>query len=50
MLGQLRASLAYGRTDEMMAEGLHQAIDRIQLSLNDVGMAVQRQFFDITSH
>jgi uncharacterized alpha-E superfamily protein len=48
LLGQLRARLAYGRVEEMMAKGLHQFIDDIQLSLNDVGAAVQRQFFDIT--
>jgi uncharacterized alpha-E superfamily protein len=47
LLGQMRAGLAYGRMEEMMAEGLHQVIDRIQVSLNDVGIAVQRQFFDI---
>jgi uncharacterized alpha-E superfamily protein len=48
LLGQLRAQLAYGRMEEMMADGLHQVIDRIQVSLNDVGIAVQRQFFDIS--
>jgi uncharacterized alpha-E superfamily protein len=48
LLGQLRAHLAYGRMDEMMAEGLHRVIDSIQSSLNDVGLAVQRQFFDIS--
>jgi hypothetical protein len=31
-----------------MAEGLHRVIDSIQSSLNDVGLAVQRQFFDIS--
>jgi uncharacterized alpha-E superfamily protein len=48
LLGQLRARLAYGRMEEMMAEGLHQVIDRIQISLNDVGVAIQQQFFDIS--
>jgi uncharacterized alpha-E superfamily protein len=48
VLGQLRARLAYGRMEDMIAEGLHQVIDRIQISLNDVGLAIQRHFFDIT--
>lgn len=48
LLGQLRAQLAYGRMEEMMAEGLHHVIDRIQVSLNDVGSRIQSQFFDMS--
>jgi uncharacterized alpha-E superfamily protein len=47
LLGMLRARLAYARIEELMAEGLHEVIDQIQTSLNEIGAATQRQFFDL---
>ena len=47
LLGRLRSELDYAKIDEIMARGLHQYIDSLQAQLNDVGSAVQRQFFDL---
>lgn len=47
LLGRLRSELDYAKIEEIMEQGLHQYIDSLQLQLNDVGAAVQRQFFDL---
>lgn len=46
-LGLLRAKLAYSRIEDFMSQGLHEVIDQIQISINDVGSAIQAQFFDL---
>ena len=45
-LGQLRAELAYTRADQIVARGLHEFVDDLQLRLNYVGEAVSKTFFD----
>ncbi|HWO09023.1 MAG TPA: alpha-E domain-containing protein [Polyangiaceae bacterium] len=44
-LGRLQANLAYSTIQDVMAEGLHEYIDRLQSSLNAVGAAIQAGFF-----
>jgi uncharacterized alpha-E superfamily protein len=46
LLGQLRAKLDYARIDAIMEAGLHEYLDDLQKSLNDVGAAVSRLLFD----
>jgi uncharacterized alpha-E superfamily protein len=47
LLGRLRSELDYAKIEEIMEQGLHQYVDALQGQLNDVGSAVQRQFFDL---
>jgi uncharacterized alpha-E superfamily protein len=46
-LGQLRAELAYTRSDEVIASGLHEFVDSFQSRLNLVGEAIHEAFFDM---
>jgi uncharacterized alpha-E superfamily protein len=46
LLGRLRSELDYAKIDEIMAQGLHQYVDRLQGQLNDAGAAIQSQFFE----
>jgi uncharacterized alpha-E superfamily protein len=46
LLGRLRSELDYAKIEEIMEQGLHQYVDGLQGQLNDVGGAIQRQFFD----
>ncbi len=45
LIGKLRSELAYGRIEEITRHGLHQYIDRLQTSLNEIGDALQAEFF-----
>ena len=45
LLGRLQANLAYSSIEDVMAEGLHEYIDKLQVSLNDVGESIQTGFF-----
>jgi uncharacterized alpha-E superfamily protein len=45
LLGRLQANLTYSSIASVMAEGLHDYIDRLQVSLNGVGDAIQTGFF-----
>jgi uncharacterized alpha-E superfamily protein len=45
LLGRLQANLTYSSIEDVMAEGLHDYIDRLQVSLNGVGDAIQTGFF-----
>lgn len=47
LLGRLRAELDYAKIEEIMQQGLHQYIDQLQVELNDVGSAIQKQFFEL---
>jgi uncharacterized alpha-E superfamily protein len=47
LLGRLRAELDYAKIEEIMEQGLHQYVDSLQVQLNDVGGAIQKQFFEI---
>jgi len=46
-LGQLRARLDYADIPTIMGGGLHEYLDNVQLSLNDVGGAIHKRFFEI---
>ncbi|MEN9579494.1 MAG: hypothetical protein RJA70_2503 [Pseudomonadota bacterium] len=45
-LGQLGAQLGYAKIEDVMATGLHEYIDHLQLALNDVASSLQHEFFD----
>jgi uncharacterized alpha-E superfamily protein len=47
LLGRLRSELDYAKIEEIMEQGLHQYVDSLQKQINDVGGAVQQQFFEI---
>lgn len=47
LLGRLRAELDFAKIDEIMEHGLHQYVDALQVQLNDVGGAIQKQFFEL---
>ena len=44
-LGQLRSELSFVRAEEVVAEGLHEYVDALQLKLNLAGDAVMDEFF-----
>jgi uncharacterized alpha-E superfamily protein len=44
-LGQLRSELGYARVADILAVGLHQFLDSLQIKLNQVGDAVFETFF-----
>jgi uncharacterized alpha-E superfamily protein len=44
-LGQLRSELAFARAQEVLAEGLHEYVDALQLKLNLASDAVMDAFF-----
>ncbi len=46
-LGQLRSELAYARVDEILANGLHEYLDRCQCRLNEIGDSIQQTFFTL---
>jgi uncharacterized alpha-E superfamily protein len=46
-LGALRADFAYKQVDQIIASGLHEFIDALQVRVNDVGDAVFRTFFEL---
>jgi uncharacterized alpha-E superfamily protein len=45
LLGRLQANLAYASIEDVMAEGLHEYIDKLQVALNEIGGAIQAGFF-----
>ena len=46
-LGRLHAELAYARVDEIISSGLHEFLNRFQISLNRLGDAIFETFFDM---
>ena len=44
LLGWLRADIAYMTMDEVLQEGLHEFIDRLQSKLNDIGASFFQTF------
>jgi uncharacterized alpha-E superfamily protein len=46
LLGRLRSKLSYDLPEEVFQVGLHEYIDGLQMSINDVSGAIQKQFFD----
>ena len=49
LVGKLRAELDYAEMDDVMEVGLHEYLDRIQLSLNSIGGAITERFFSHSS-
>jgi uncharacterized alpha-E superfamily protein len=47
LLGQLRAEFAYAQPEEIIALGLHEFVDDLQVRLNLVGEAISETFFAI---
>jgi uncharacterized alpha-E superfamily protein len=45
LLGRLQAHLSYASIEDVMAEGLHEYIDKLQNALNEIGDAIQAGFF-----
>jgi uncharacterized alpha-E superfamily protein len=45
LLGHLQATLAYASIEDVMQHGLHEYIDVLQRSINDIGEAIQTGFF-----
>lgn len=43
---RLRSKLACARVEDIIDLGLHEFVDSLQVQLNDVGDAIQKQFFD----
>jgi len=43
---RLRSKLACARVDDFIESGLHEFVDDLQVQLNQIGMAIQRQFFE----
>jgi uncharacterized alpha-E superfamily protein len=44
-LGLLAAEYEYAVIDDIVAEGLHEHLDKLQIKLNDVGIAIYEAFF-----
>jgi hypothetical protein len=44
LLGRLRADIAYITMEEVLKEGLHEFIDRLQAKLNDIGASILQTF------
>ncbi|HTM45041.1 MAG TPA: alpha-E domain-containing protein [Polyangiaceae bacterium] len=45
LIGQLRARLDYADIEQVMTEGLHEYLDELQSTLNEIGQAVDVRFF-----
>jgi uncharacterized alpha-E superfamily protein len=45
LLGRLGAEYDYAIVDEILAEGLHEHVDRLQSRLNEVGASIYEKFF-----
>lgn len=46
LLGQLVANLDYADIDQVMDFGLHEYLDQLQNTLNQVGMSISQRFFE----
>lgn len=49
-LGQLRSELAYLNVDEMIAVGLHEFLDGLQIKINQVGEEIHNTFFSAAAN
>jgi uncharacterized alpha-E superfamily protein len=47
LIGELRARLDYARIQQIMESGLHEYLDDLQVSLNDIGATLGRMFFHV---
>lgn len=46
-MGKLWSELAYGKAKDIIAGGLHEFIDSLQVRLNEVGNAIHQDFFEL---
>ena len=46
-LGRLEADLAYGDIDEVIARGMHEYLDSLQVQLNEIDTAIGTTYFNI---
>lgn len=46
-IGRLRSELLFGDIEEMLAVGLHEYIDQLQLKLNEIGQSMNDCFFNL---
>ncbi len=46
-LGRLSAEFEYASVEEVLAEGLHARLDRLQSKLNEVSAAISQTFFAV---
>ncbi len=49
LAGRLRADMDYTSIEEVITEGLHEYIDRYQTRLNEIGEALQSDFFSVVT-
>jgi len=47
LVGRLRSQLDFTRIDDILKEGLHEFIDRLQGDFNQIGIAIQESFFEV---
>ena len=47
LLGRLKADLEYTDIEDVIDEGMHEYLDRLQTRLNQVDMAIGTTFFNI---
>jgi len=47
LMGTLRASLDYANIDQIMEFGLHEYLDQLQNTLNEISGAVHKRFFEL---
>ena len=50
LLGRLKADLEYTDIEDVISEGMHEYLDRLQTRLNQVDMAIGITFFNIKPH
>jgi uncharacterized alpha-E superfamily protein len=50
MMAELRHRLTETRVKEVLAGGMHQFIDSIQIELNDIGEAMNHDYFHALAH
>ncbi|NJN38879.1 MAG: alpha-E domain-containing protein [Acaryochloridaceae cyanobacterium CSU_3_4] len=48
-IGRLRSELEYLTVEEIIAEGMHQFLDRLQQQMNQVDQEISKTFFDLRS-
>ena len=47
LLGKLRSDFEYASIDEIVTGGLHEFIDNTQVRINEIGEAIQQDFFTV---
>ncbi|HEY6560475.1 MAG TPA: alpha-E domain-containing protein [Polyangiaceae bacterium] len=47
LMGELRSLLDYARIQQIMESGLHEYLDDLQVSVNEIGVTLERMFFHV---